>query len=62
MIYRVSQDCKELGGPALKAIKCVSLPLCEYSVEILDKIKNRIAKNIPKCHKNAAQTRPNTLK
>ena len=47
MIYHVFQNCKELGGLALKPIKCVLVPWCEYSAEIQDKIKKWIAKNIP---------------
>ena len=34
LIYPIYQDCKELGGLALKPIKCVLGPLCEYTAEI----------------------------
>ena len=48
MIYPIYQACKELGGLALKPIKCVLMPLCDYTAEIQDKIKKWIAKHIPK--------------
>ena len=47
LIYPIYQDCKELGGLALKRIKCVLVPLREYTVEIQNKIDKLIADNIP---------------
>ena len=40
LIYPTFEECKELGGLALKPIKCVLVPLCEYTAEIQDTIKN----------------------
>ena len=47
LIYLTFRECRELGRLALKPIKCVLVPLCEYTAEIQDKIKKWIAKNIP---------------
>ena len=47
MIQPIFQDCKTFAGLELKPIKCVLVPLCEWSVEVQKCIIKWLRKNIP---------------
>ena len=47
MIYPIFQDCKTFAGLELKPIKCVLVPLCEWSEEVQKCILRWLHKNIP---------------
>ena len=47
MIHPIFQDCETFVGLELKPIKCVLVPLCEWSVEVQNCITRWLRKNIP---------------
>ena len=47
MIHPIFQDCKTFAGLELKPIKCVLVPLCEWSEEVQKGITRWLHKNIP---------------
>ena len=47
MIHAIFQDCKTFAGLDLKPIKCVLVPLCEWSEEVQNCIIRWHHKNIP---------------
>ena len=47
LIHPIYSDCKDLGGLALKPIKCVFVPLCEFTNEVQASITRWIATHLP---------------
>ena len=47
MIFKIFHDCKTFAGLELKPIKCVLVPLCEWSEEVQNGILRWLRKNIP---------------